>query len=197
MSRITKLGNLIKTNGNLYKIGAFSGSKNAKSGLKKSLLALAVIAAATGCVTSPDAKSQSNGEFITRYFQQVDSKKPETLAGLEAPGVTFRLPLGVMDGAGHAQVLKAFAGAFPNFQHKVTRCVEAGEWVSCEGTFTGDHTGPLAMADGSVLPATNKHVEFTTALYARVQNGKLVEFDAYFDVLGFLGQLGVGPGAKK
>ncbi len=44
--------------------------------------------------------------------------------------------------------------AFPNFNHEITRWVEAGDWVSFEGTFTGDHTGPLAMADGSVPPAT-------------------------------------------
>ena len=180
MSRITLLGTTFNT-----------------ISLKKSLLALAVMASATVGVTSAEAKSQTNRETVLHYFQLVDSKKAETISGAEAAGIVYRLPVGVMDGPGHSQLVKGFANAFPNFKHTIARCVEAGDLVSCEGTFTGDHTGPLAMADGSVLPATNKHVEFPTALYARVQNGKLVEFDAYFDVLGFLGQLGVGPGAKK
>lgn len=193
MSRIAKLGNSIDTNGNHPRNGAM----NAKFSLKKSLLALAVIATASGCVASSEAEPQAHREVINRYFQLVDSKQVETISQLEASNITYRLPVGVMDGAAHSQLIKAFAIAFPNFKHTITRCVEAGDLVSCEGAFTADHTGPLAMADGSVLPPTQKHVSFPIAAFARVQKGKLVEFNGYFDLLGFLGQLGVGPAAAK
>ncbi len=165
--------------------------------VKKSLSALALIAMAIGCATNADAKSQSNREVVLRYFQLVDSKKTETISQAEADGMIYRLPVGAMDASGHTQLVKGFAAAFPNYKHTIARCVEAGDLVSCEGMFSGDHTGPLAMADGSVLPATQKHVEFPIAVFARVQNGKLVEFNGYFDLLGFLGQLGVGPAAAK
>ncbi len=141
--------------------------------------------------------ASNNREVIARYFELVDSKKSETISEVEASDVTYRLPVGVMDGPSHTALVGAFAVAFPNFMHTITRSIEAGDLVSCEGMFTGDHTGPLAMADGSVLPATQKHVEFPIAAFARVQNGKLVEFNGYFDLLGFLGQLGVGPAAAK
>ena len=149
---------------------------------------------------SPSTMSRipvTNREVITRYFELVDSKKSETISEVETSDVTYRLPVGVMDGPSHTQLVGAFAAAFPNFKHTIARCVEAGDLVACEGLFTGDHTGPLAMADGSVLPATQKHVEFPIVAFARVQNGKLVEFNGYFDLLGFLGQLGVGPAAAK
>ena len=193
MPQITMPSTLSTLNGNLRK----SGDIIAKTGLKKSLLAFAVIASATGCITGADAKAQTNREVVLRYFQLVDSKKTETISEAEAPGLTYRLPVGVMDAPGHTQLVKGFATAFPNYKHTIARCVEAGDLVSCEGKFTGDHTGPLAMADGSVLPATQRHVEFPIAVFARVQNGKLVEFNGYFDLLGFLGQLGVGPAAAK
>lgn len=167
------------------------------SRINKSAAALALIASLTGCVTSPDAKPQSNRAVIDRYFHLVDAKQPEKLGDVETAKVVYRLPLGIMDGAVHAQVLKSFGAAFPNFKHTLARCVEAGDLVSCEGNFTGDHTGPLAMADGSTLSATGKHVDFPIAAFARIQNGKLAEFNGYFDVLGFLGQLGVGPAAAK
>src|SRR4051812_35897130 len=134
-----------------------AGSKRKKHPLALALLATA-IGCLTGCVTDPEAKPQSNGDFVRHYYQVVDGKQAEKIGELEAPGVVFRLPLGTMDGPTHAQVIKGFAIAFPNFKHTITRCVESGDLVSCEGTFTGDHTGPLAMADGSVLPATQKHV---------------------------------------
>ena len=35
--------------------------------------------------------------------------------------------------------------AFPNFKHTITRCIESGDTVACEGKFTGDNTGPMAM----------------------------------------------------
>jgi len=164
---------------------------------KKFLIALATAGLTAGCVASAGAQSKTNADVMARYFQLVDGKQPGTLAEVEAPGVSYELPLGKMDSARHAQVLQSFAVAFPNYKHTITRCVEAGDLVSCEGTFSADHTGPLAMPDGSTLPPTQKHVEFPIAEFARVQNGKFIEYDGYFDVLGFLAQLGVGPGAPK
>jgi predicted ester cyclase len=164
---------------------------------KKFFLALSVVAAQLGCVANVGAGPQSNRDVMNRYFQLVDAKHPEALAEVEGSGLIYKLPLGSMDAATHGKVLMSFGVAFPNFKHAITRCVESGDLIACEGTFSGDQTGPLAMPDGSTLAPTKKHVEFPICAVARVQDRKFVEYDGYFDVQGFLGQLGVGGAAPS
>lgn len=162
-----------------------------------SVIALLATSFASGCASSAAAQGPTNRDVMNRYFELVDSKQVDDLPSVEGPGLSYKLPLGTMDAATHSKVIQSFAIAFPNFKHTLSRCVEAGDLIACEGNFTGDHTGPLAMPDGSSLPATQKHVDFPIVSFGRVEDGKFVEYDGYFDVLGFLAQLGVGPGAPK
>jgi len=141
------------------------------------------------------AKKETNRQVMDRWFATVDSKEIEKLAGVEAADLEMKLPGGMnLKGtAGHQQLTKGFATAFPNFKHTIKRCVESGDAISCEGTFAGDHTGPFAMPNGQSVPATKKHVEFEWAGFATIANGKVATVNVYFDNMGFMQQLGLVP----
>jgi predicted ester cyclase len=140
------------------------------------------------------AKKESAKAFMERYFTVVDSKAPEKLAEVDAPDFELVMPGGTLKGvAGHQQLMKGFATAFPNFKHSVTRCIQEGETMSCEGGFAGDHTGPFMLMNGQSIPATNKHVEFTWIGFATVKNGKVSSIHVSFDTMQLMQQLGAVP----
>jgi predicted ester cyclase len=153
--------------------------------------ALAGVALAAGAA---QAKKESNRQVMERWFEAVDSKQTDRLAGVETADIEMRTPMGLNQGTeGHAQMTKMFAAAFPNFKHTLGRCVESGDLIACEGKFTGDNTGPMSMPGGQTIPATNKHVEFEWSGMAQIKNGKVASANVYFDNMGFMQQLGLVP----
>jgi len=153
--------------------------------------ALAGLALVAGAA---QAKKESNRQVIERWFAAVDSKNVENFAAVEAPDLDMKTPMGAFKGtAGHQQMTKGFAAAFPNFKHTVGRCVESGDTIACEGAFSGDNTGPMTMPNGKTIPATGKHVTFEFAGVAVVKNGKVAAVNVYFDNMGFMQQLGLAP----
>jgi predicted ester cyclase len=161
------------------------------SNMKNALAAVALVllAAAPAVAKKPTAK-----ETMERFFAAVDSKQPERIAEIDAPDMEMTTPMGTFKGVqGHQQMTAGFAAAFPNFKHNVSRCIEQGETVACEGTFTGDHTGPMMMPNGQTIPATNKHVEFKWGGLGTVKNGRVTSVHAYFDIMTMMQQLGLVP----
>jgi predicted ester cyclase len=154
-------------------------------------LALAAVLAVPALA---DAPKESARKTIDRFFAIVDAKAVARLAEVETPDIDMRTPQGASVGiAAHAQSIQGFAMALPNFAHTIERCVEQGAWIACEGTFRGDHKGPLHMPDGSQVPATGKHVEFPFTAIARVQDAKVASFHVYFDPTAMMRQLGLMP----
>jgi hypothetical protein len=61
------------------------------------------------------------------------------------------------------------------------------------GKMTGTHKGPLPVPTGTV-PATNKRFELMIATFERLDgDGQIVEERRYYDISGWLGQLGIAP----
>jgi predicted ester cyclase len=147
------------------------------------------------------AKKETPRQVMDRFFAAVDSKQPEKMAEVDAPDIEMVTPMGTFKGQeGHQQLTKGFATAAPNFKHNVTRCIEQGETIACEGTFSGDHTGPLMMPTGQAVPATGKHFEFKWGGLATVKGGKVTSVHVYFDPMVMMQQLGLVPApamAKK
>lgn len=166
--------------------------------MKRSLAAIFTATLIGVGATAIAAKKSTNRQVIDRFFEIVDGKKFDRLGEVDAPGLVVKMPLGVVNGLeGHKQVLQGFATAFPNFKHSSNRCFEVGEAIACEGTFSGDHTGPMMMPDGKAVPPTHKHVEFAYAGVARVKDDKITELRIYFDMMTFMQQLGLlAPPAK-
>ncbi len=161
-------------------------------------VAAVVLAFVAAAGVAQAAKKESNRQVMDRFFAIVDGKDLEKLSEIDAVDLEMMMPMGPVKGLeGHKMLLKGFAAAFPNFKHSTSRCVESGDLISCEGAFSGDHNGPMMMPDGSAIPATRKHVEFPYLCIARIKDGKVAQLHVYFDLMGFMGQLGPLPAPAK
>ncbi len=85
---------------------------------------------------------------------------------------------------------KGFAGmlyaAFPDLHHEVTFQIAEGDEVASLVAVRGTHKGNFQD-----IPPTQKQVEFTDIILARVHNGKITVLWAQFDALGLFRQLGM------
>ena len=86
--------------------------------------------------------------------------------------------------------LDGFKGPVPDARAIVERMFEVGDTVIVEGRFTGTNTGPLAGPDGE-LPPSGRRVDLPFADFARLSDGKIVEYHTYYDQVGLLTQLGI------
>jgi predicted ester cyclase len=144
------------------------------------------------------AKKQTNRQVIDQFWEVVDGKKLDKLADVEAADLVFTTPMGTVKGpAAHGQMLTGIAAAFPNYKHTVKRCVESGDLIACEGTWSADHTGPMMMPDGKSIPATNKRVDLPFVGFGRVKAGKLAEMNVAFDMMAFMQQLSLLRGSSR
>jgi steroid delta-isomerase-like uncharacterized protein len=104
-------------------------------------------------------------------------------------------PNGVFDGAETiAGYMTAWGDAFPDSRYTPQHVTVDGDTVVVESTFTGTHTGTFADPGGDI-PASNRAVEARSAHAVVVDGDRVTEVRMYFDVLGFLSQLGVFPAA--
>jgi steroid delta-isomerase-like uncharacterized protein len=133
-------------------------------------------------------------EIAERYFRSIE--KGDIPAALEclAPGAEFTNPLGALpvpDGV--RMMLQGYVSGFPDNRFDVKNVVESGDQVVMEGDWVGTHEGPLPLPDGSAVPATGRSVRAPFVTVFRVREGRIVSHRGYWDLAGFLGQLGLGP----
>jgi steroid delta-isomerase-like uncharacterized protein len=84
-------------------------------------------------------------------------------------------------------------GAFPDVQVQLSNSMIGAGVLAAEWKMTGTHRGPLPVPTGTV-PATNKRFELVIATFERLDgNGQIVEERRYYDISGWLGQLGIAP----
>ena len=93
----------------------------------------------------------------------------------------------------HREFVMGGQEAFPDLRAEEVRAFGQGDWVSAEFAMTGTHTGPLAMPDGQTIPATNKSFRVNVEEVLKWEGGQIVEEHAYYDVLGWMTQLGLAP----
>lgn len=82
---------------------------------------------------------------------------------------------------------KVFA-AFPDFRAEYEQHIVDGDRVAIQWRLTGTHTGPFF----GIAP-TGKVVRFQNVAIARVEDGKIVQFNSEVGWLAVLLQLGVLP----
>jgi len=90
------------------------------------------------------------------------------------------------------ELFKAWKTAFPDAVGTVTSSVATGNTAVLEVTWTGTHTGPLTMAEGTI-PASGKHQETPAALFYTFEGDKIKESRHYFDSMTLLKQIGAQP----
>jgi len=87
---------------------------------------------------------------------------------------------------------QAWFTAFPDMTLKQMSRIVGDDAVAAEVRFTGTNTGPMVMG-GKEIPPTGKAVVGRGTYFARVRDGKVVEFNSYPDIAGVMMQLGLLP----
>jgi steroid delta-isomerase-like uncharacterized protein len=124
-----------------------------------------------------------------------DRRDADAFADLFADDLTLNdvaMPQPITDKDGVRQYAQGWFTAFPDMSVKQMNRVVGEDAVAAEVQFTGTNTGPMMMA-GKEIPPTGKSVIGKGVYFARVRDGKVVEFNSYPDIAGVMMQLGFMP----
>lgn len=138
------------------------------------------------------AEKLSNVERVRGVLECIDAKDFDR--ALEIMGDTvFTSPgTGTTDPAGWRTYSEAMAAAFPDGKHTELSCIESGNRVAMESTWTGTHTGTLATPQGD-LPPTGAKVELHWGGFFEDLGNDKFSVRIYFDQMEFAQQLGLVP----
>jgi steroid delta-isomerase-like uncharacterized protein len=81
---------------------------------------------------------------------------------------------------------------FPDYQIRKVRSFGQDDWVCLEVEESGTMKGPIHAGPREV-PPTGKSFKIPSSIIAKIENGRITEVRIYFDVLGLMSQLGLGP----
>ncbi len=81
--------------------------------------------------------------------------------------------------------------AFPDVRYESTLKLEDGNRAIDVGDVIGTHSGPLAMPDGSSIPATGKQVRMRSCDIATVEGGVITKHEFFYDQMDMAMQLGI------
>ena len=131
-------------------------------------------------------------EIAEQYFRSIERGDVSAALACLARGAEFTNPLGAMpvpDGV--RAMLDGYVSAFPDNRFEVKNAVESGDQVVLEGDWVGTHKGPLPLPSGQSIPASGRAVRAPFATVFRVREGRIVSHRSYWDLAGFLTQLGL------
>ena len=80
--------------------------------------------------------------------------------------------------------VNAFRSAFPDGVMTIEKQIAEGDFVSTRWSKTGTHKGEFMG-----IPPTNRKITFTGIFFDRLENGKIVETWANYDLFGLLQQI--------
>lgn len=66
-----------------------------------------------------------------------------------------------------------------------------GDWTCSVAELTGTHKGPMMGLDGKAIEATNKRFKIDFCTVAHWKDGRIVEENLFYDLLGMMKQLGL------
>ena len=126
-----------------------------------------------------DLTSKSIEEFVKKHSEDVVVHDPTLPAPLKGEPALREL-------------IEGLYRMFPDYQVKKVRSFGQDEWVCLEVEEMGTMKGPLHGPGGRTIPPTNKSFKIPSTYVCRVVNGRINEVRVYFDVMGLMGQLGLG-----
>ena len=131
--------------------------------------------------------------LVEEAFAIFEANDLERLGDVFAADCELVLPGATGHGLDEARaLLRVWLDALPDVRHTISTLVEDGDAVACEVDVRGTHTGTLRTPTGDVPPA-GRSVRIESATVVAIRDGKVATWRAYFDLLGFMGQLGVLP----
>src|SRR5919198_1143586 len=131
------------------------------------------------------------GGFAQRW---ADAFNSSDLAGMESLYIADCEVVEVDNVMRGAEAMKSYFGgyltAFPDGKITVLSSLESADAVAAECRYAGTNTGPLNGPQGEV-PPTNRDVDFSFAVFFKLNEQRIATHHGYFDRMLFLRQLGL------
>ena len=134
-------------------------------------------------MTEDEAKA-----FLNRFMETVTNTDTTLAEELLHPNCEFRYPLlpEPLKGIdGYKAFIKNIPNIFSDFNAVIEEVNVKGDVIWCRYSMEGIHSGPLGD-----IPATNKKFEITGMAMTRLQDGKIIEDETFWNALSFYQQLG-------
>jgi predicted ester cyclase len=146
---------------------------------------------------SSGASEQRNMDLMKTLDDAWNSQDWDTFSKRHVDDVVVRWPAQPPTNGidAHRKEGEYFFSAFPdnhvrNNPYKVL--FGQGEWTCSIAEFTGTHKGPMMGLGGKTIAPTNKKFKVDFCTVARWNNdGKIVEENLFYDVVGMMTQLGI------
>jgi predicted ester cyclase len=140
--------------------------------------------------------AQENKAIYLRVVEDLNRGDLESSLRFTAPHATLNgQPMGREGDKHRAEVL---AEAFPDQRYDILETVAEGDRLVVRWRMTGTHRGDLA-GPTMTIPATGKSIDIWGMSLYRIRDGMAEEIWERFDMMEFLGQLGVlrAPGQSE
>ena len=135
-----------------------------------------------------------NSDLLERYIERYNAGDLDGVMDLYADDAVQVMPDGRFDGRDAIRERLAMElDACSDVVHTVRSFVEQGDSFCDEWTFSGTHTGPLALPDGTVVQGSGRRVEVAGMEFCQVRDGKLIVDTLYYDNLALAVQVGLIP----
>lgn len=137
----------------------------------------------------------STREVAERAFEAYNSGDVEAFMEFYADDAVLSFP-GVPEGTirGRDAIRQNWAdqrAAFPDGHITTEVLVVEGDTVADEFTYTGTSTGPIAMPDGSTMPATGRRIEMKGMQLLQLRDGRVIRHDLFLDSAVMMAQMGL------
>jgi steroid delta-isomerase-like uncharacterized protein len=137
----------------------------------------------------------ANSELLDRYVELYNAGDLDGVMDLYAEDAVQLMPEGIFEGRAAIRERLARDLEACDFAWKVESFVEQGDSFADEWSFVATHTGPFALPDGTVLPASGRQIELRGMEFVQMRDGKIVVDNLYYDNLAVMAQLGLVPEA--
>jgi len=133
--------------------------------------------------------NEEEAKVILDRFMEITMNADTALAGeILHPDCVLKYPLlpePIKGIESYKQFLFNTINTFTEFKATIEEVNVKGDRVWCRYSMSGINTGPLGE-----LPATGKKFQVTGMAITRIVDGKIIEDETYWNVLGFYQQLG-------
>jgi steroid delta-isomerase-like uncharacterized protein len=132
-------------------------------------------------------------EIARQWFKAIEDHDVKGAVQLLSPDVDFSSPGGSFVGSdGAGPFLQGYVEAFPDLKFQLSTIFACGNRAAAEGMYTGTNTGSM-MSPAGEMPPTGKSVSLPFSTLFHIENDRIAEHHAYWDMVTFMGQLGLLP----
>lgn len=136
----------------------------------------------------------ANREILDQYVERYNAGDLDGVMELYAEDAVQGMPDGTFTGKSAIRDRLAMElAACPDVVHTVRSFVGDGDLFADEWTFTGTHSGPFVLPDGTEVPPTGKRLEVDGMEVVGLRDGKIVLNTLYYDMASVVAQMGLLP----